>query len=246
MLTRHRLLQRLVRTLVDHGPHQGSKMFQITIGSLTITQCTILPNHLLRESLTRKLMMSLYDKPVRKVGPPISKTRPSDGKLKMKIYKRSASVQRWHRPSDNRAFVRVGLKHQFLTAITLQHHRQRLIITTYRPFINQQQPIRPISNTPIKINRPDLAITPKWPSIKMAEFLLQKPLTLHRQITRLPSPLNLPNQPNHLPSTSTAKTSTSTKSPRKAKTNQIPTPALNPNPPTSPNGLNLPNFAKSS
>ena len=245
MLTRHRLLQPLVRISVDHGPHQGSKMFQITIGSLTITQCTILPNHLLRESLTRKLMMSLYDKRVRKVGPPISKTRPSDGKLKMKICKRSVSVQPWHRPLDNRAFVRVGLKHQFLTAITPQHHRQRLI-TTYSPYTNQQQPTRPISNTPIKINRPDLAITRKWPSIKMEEFLSQKPLTLHRQITRLLSPLNLPNQPNHLPSTSTAKTSTSTKSPRKAKTNQIPTPALNPNPPTSPNGLSLPNFARSS
>ena len=134
LLTRHRLLQALVRILVDYGLHQDSRMFQITIDSLTITQCTILLNHLLRESLTRKLMMSLYDQPACKVDPHITRMRPSDGKLKMKIYKRSVSVRRWHRPSDNRAFVKVDLKHRFLTAITPQHLRQRLITTTYPPY----------------------------------------------------------------------------------------------------------------
>lgn len=221
-------------------------MFQITIGSLPITQCTTLLNHLSRESLTRMLMMSFYDQPACKVGPHISKMRRSDGKPKMKIYKRSASVQRWHRPLDNRAFVRVDLKRQFLTVITPQHLLQRLITTTYRPYSNQQQPTRPISNTPIKINRPDLAITPKWPSIKMEGSPSQKPLTLHQQITKLLSLPNLPNQPDHLPNTSTVKTSTWRTFPQKAKTNRILTPVLNPNPPTFPNGLNLPNSARSS
>ena len=134
LLTKHRLLQVLVRTLVDYGLHQGSKMGQITTDSSTITQCTILPKHLLRESSIPRLMMSLYDQPACKVDPRISKMRPSDGKLKMKIYKRSVSVRRWHRPSDNRAFVKVDLKHQLLTAITPQHLRQRLITITYRHY----------------------------------------------------------------------------------------------------------------
>ena len=134
LLTRHRLLQALARTLVDYGLHRGFKMGQITIESLTITKCTILPKHLLRESSTRRLMMSLYDQPACKVDPRISKMRLSDGKLKTKIYKRSVSVRRWHRPSDSRAFVKVDLKHQCLTAITSQHLRQRLITITCRPY----------------------------------------------------------------------------------------------------------------